>query len=149
MLIRSIIDREEISNFFKSINTDDTYIVPERVMIPADTFIPTLCEQQVWDLLVHQKRTASGPDDLPYWLWREFAHYLAPIITKILNNSICKQEVPHLWKIANVVAMQTMNTTGGIHPKWAHKLPSALHWFILIGWGGGGDFPPSILVTKL
>ena len=41
------------------------------------------------------------PDDLPYW--RDLAHHLAPIITKIFNNSICKQEDPHLWKIANVV----------------------------------------------
>ena len=103
----SIIDPQEINNFLQSINTDDTYVAPERMMIREDTYIPTVGEQDVWDLLVHQKRTVSGPDNLPYWLWRDFAHHLAPIITKIFNNSICKQEVPHLWKIADVVPIPT------------------------------------------
>ena len=72
-------------------------------MIPEDTYIPTVGAQDAWDLLVHQKGTASGPDNLPFWLWRDFAHHLAPITTKIFNNSICKQEVSHFWKIADVV----------------------------------------------
>ena len=78
-------------------------------MIPEDTYIPTVCEKDVWDLSVHQKRTASGPDNLPYWLQRDFAHHLAPLITKIFNNSICKQETPHLWKIADVVPIPKPN----------------------------------------
>ena len=31
-----------------------------------------------------------------------YADYLAPIITKIFNNSIKQQKVPRVWKLANV-----------------------------------------------
>ena len=52
--------------------------------------------------LLNQKRTAGGPDELPHWLWKDYAHQLAPIITKIFNCSIMHQSVPALWKTANV-----------------------------------------------
>ena len=49
--------------------------------------------------------TASGPDEIPYWLWRNYADYLAPIITKIFNNLIKQQKVPRQWKLGNVTLM--------------------------------------------
>ena len=52
--------------------------------------------------MMQQKSTASGPDGLPYWIWRDYAQYLAPIITKILNSSLSQQYVPLLWKLANI-----------------------------------------------
>ena len=45
---------------------------------------------------------ASGPDEFPYWLWRDYSHHLAPVITKIFNCSLRHQTVPSLWKLANV-----------------------------------------------
>ena len=52
--------------------------------------------------LRHQTRTASGPDEIPYWFWCDYADYLARIITNIFNNSIKQQKVPRVWKFANV-----------------------------------------------
>ena len=52
--------------------------------------------------MMQQKSTASGPDGLPYWIWRDYAQYLAPIITKILNSSLSQQYVPLMWKLANI-----------------------------------------------
>ncbi|EDO43664.1 predicted protein, partial [Nematostella vectensis] len=43
-----------------------------------------------------------GPDEFPYWLWRDYGHHLAPVITKIFNSSLKHQMVPSLWKLANV-----------------------------------------------
>lgn len=54
------------------------------------------------NLLSHQKQTASGPDEFPYWLWRDYSYHLAPVITKIFNCSLRRQTVPSLWKLANV-----------------------------------------------
>ena len=59
-------------------------------------------ECDVRNLLTHQKRTASGPDEFPYWLWRDYSHHLAPVITKVFNCSLKHQTVPFLWKLANV-----------------------------------------------
>ena len=75
---------------------------PEPVDIPEGTPVPEVDEYSVWRLLVHQKRTAPGPDELPYWLWRDYADYLAPVITNIFNSSLRQQYIPLLWKLANV-----------------------------------------------
>ena len=91
-----------INTYFQTINTDDEYEAPTRLQIPAGTRLPTVNECDVRNLLSHQKRTASGPDEFPYWLWRDYSHHLAPVITKIFNCSLRHQTVPSLWKLANV-----------------------------------------------
>ena len=52
--------------------------------------------------MMKQKRTSPGPDGLPYWLWKEYANYLAPVLTYVLNLSLHDQCVPSLWKLANI-----------------------------------------------
>ena len=48
------------------------------------------------------KCTAPGPDDLPFWIWMDYAYQLAPTITKVFNFSLIKQLPPRLWKLANI-----------------------------------------------
>ena len=52
--------------------------------------------------LMKQKRTAPGSDEIPYWIWRDYAPYLAPMVTKIVNLSLNQQHVPLIWKLANI-----------------------------------------------
>ena len=47
------------------------------------------------------KRTACGPDELPYWLFRDFAHDLAPAVTYVFNGSLRQHKVPFSWKMAD------------------------------------------------
>lgn len=101
-LVSSVIPPDVINTYFQTINTDDEYEAPTRLQIPAGTRLPTVNECDVRNLLSHQKRTASGPDEFPYWLWRDYSHHLAPVITKIFNCSLRHQTVPCLWKLANV-----------------------------------------------
>jgi hypothetical protein len=35
-------------------------------------------------------------------LWKDFAAYLAPVLTRLLNLSLEQQCVPNLWKLANL-----------------------------------------------
>ena len=35
--------------------------------------------------LMKQKRTAPGPDEIPYWIWKDYASYQAPMVMKIVN----------------------------------------------------------------
>lgn len=83
-----ILSPHEINSYFKSINTDDAYIAPEPVVIPESVDIPTIDEREVWNLLVQQKRTTGGRDNLPYWFWSDYAHHLVPVVTKIFNSSL-------------------------------------------------------------
>ncbi len=77
-------------------------ILDNTVPIPVDTRVPTIDEATVIRFLTKLKRTAPGPDGLPYWVWKDFAQLLAPIITKVFNLSIEQQCVPLMWKLANV-----------------------------------------------
>ena len=48
------------------------------------------------------KRTATGPDGPPFWFWKEYALELTPVITHILNVCVVSEQVPKIWKTANV-----------------------------------------------
>lgn len=82
-LVSSVISPEVINTYFQTINSDDAYEAPTRLQIPVGTRLPTVKEYDVRNLPTHQKRTSSGPDEFPYWLWRDYSHHLAPVITKI------------------------------------------------------------------
>ena len=48
---------------------------------------------------------ASGPDDIPNWVLKEYADILAVPIAVILNASFSEVSVPRLWKLADVPAL--------------------------------------------
>ena len=45
---------------------------------------------------------ASGPDDLPNWVLKEYADILAAPIAEILNTSFSECKVPRAWKTVDV-----------------------------------------------
>ena len=45
---------------------------------------------------------ASGPDELPNWVLKEYSDILAAPITVIMNSSFVECRVPRVWKIADV-----------------------------------------------
>ena len=90
------IDPKTINLYFLSINTDDQYYSPDVLSISDGTRIPTIVVLTVWKFLSTLKRTAPGPDGLPFWIWRDYAYQLAPTITKVFNSSLKKQLGPCL-----------------------------------------------------
>ena len=100
--VSSILNPSAMNQYFKEINTDPAYSIPQRTPIPPGTRFPALGVHTVQRFLAGQKRTAPCPDGLPHWMWRDFSHLLAPLITKLFNRSLQEQFVPCLWKLANV-----------------------------------------------
>ena len=100
--ISATIDPNVINTYFQNVNTDSQYIPPRLLTIPQETRIPKIDIQTVKSFMIKQKRTSPGPDGLPYWLWKEYANYLAPVLTYVLNLSLHDQCVPSLWKLANI-----------------------------------------------
>ena len=61
-----IIDPKIMNEHFQTINTDSDYVTPQLLHIPNGTRVPELSVQTVCKLLFNkQKRTTSGPDELP------------------------------------------------------------------------------------
>ena len=76
--------------------------MPELMPIPEGTRVPTIQEETVLEFSLKQERAASGPDKLPHWFWRDFACYLAPVMTKLFNCSLKNQVAPISWKLADL-----------------------------------------------
>ena len=100
--VSSVIDPGRMNEFFQKINTDTHYTTPVPLLIPEGTRIPTVDENSVKNIIINLNRTGPGPDGFPYWLWKDFASYLAPVLTRILNSSLEQQCVPTLWKLASL-----------------------------------------------
>ena len=100
--VSSILSPSVINRYFKEINTDSVYSIPQRIPIAPGTRIPALEVHTVQRFLARQKRTAPGPDWLPHWIWRDFSHLLALLITKQFNRSLQEQFFPCHWKLANI-----------------------------------------------
>ena len=107
--VSSLIDPNVINAYFQTINTDPNYSAPQLLEIPEGTRIPFLSIDIVYNFLRKQKRSSSGPDDLPYWFWKTYAAELAPAITEIFNASLKVGKVPEVWKRANIVPIPKEN----------------------------------------
>ena len=94
--VRFTIDPKTINLYFQSIKIDDQYSSPEVLSVPDGTRIPTIEAHTVWKFLSTLKRTAPGPEELPFWIWKDYAYQLGPTITKVFNFSLNKQLVPCL-----------------------------------------------------
>ena len=68
-LISSVIHPDTINEYFCSINTDPEYVAPALIDIPDDARIPEMPLHVVTHFLSKLKRTACGPDEIPYWLF--------------------------------------------------------------------------------
>ena len=58
--------------------------------------------KQLKNLDIHK---ASGPDEIPARLLKEYAPLIAPTLTKIFQNSIDQSTIPKDWKKANVTPL--------------------------------------------
>ena len=74
MSLLRLLNPDDVNHYFQLINTDPNYSVPSQVSIPEGTRIPVISEYTVQKFLLKLKRTSSGPDELPFWLWKDFAY---------------------------------------------------------------------------
>ena len=57
-----------------------------------------------------RKRQHAGPDCLPFWVWKENAVLLIPVIKLTLNFPLSTQTWPNAWKEANVLPLSKVDT---------------------------------------
>ena len=73
----------QLNDYFGELCYDDAYERPADVVVPEHVTVPEISKRQIWENLRKLKRTATGPDEIPSWIWREHAELLTPVIAHI------------------------------------------------------------------
>ena len=69
----------------------------------VDSDVPQLSNAIVYSMLLKVNPSKSSlPDEVPNWILKDYAEVVAMPVRIILNSSYIKQELPHIWKQANV-----------------------------------------------
>lgn len=55
-----------------------------------NTPAPQLSTFQVFFALSRTKRTATGPDGIPFWTWKDYAEIFTPVIENLWNLSVAR-----------------------------------------------------------
>ena len=82
--------------------SDNNYIRPLDVHIDPDVKAPTIPLELVWNTLSNLKKTATASDKIPFWLLKEHAELLTPVISYEWNLSLSTHSWPESWKRANI-----------------------------------------------
>ncbi len=100
---------ESINQFMVSVNEElprlegSHPIFHETGPLPADlTITVEEMERAPTSLKVNQ---ATGPDNIPAWVLRDFAHVLAKPLAAIFNSSLREGILPSAWKSVDVIPL--------------------------------------------
>ena len=78
------------------------YTAPTPLEIGEEVEIPTVSERVVWNTLQRIKKTATGPDAIPYTVWKDHAELVTPVVTWVWNLSLKTHTWPRSWKRSNI-----------------------------------------------
>ena len=101
---------EELNDYFAKVCFDDSYVSPNPVYVSDDITFLKFNEMEVFVALSNAKRTATGPDEIPFWIWKDYADVFAPVITTIWNDSLRNSEWPTSWREANIQPLPKVET---------------------------------------
>ena len=63
----------EMNDYFAELCWDSAYKQPTPAQFESGVQVPEISERQVWNCLQHLKKAATGPDLIPFWVWRDRA----------------------------------------------------------------------------
>ena len=106
-----------------------------RVSVEDDE--PITVTEELVEKKLHKLSTsrASGPDELPNWVLKEYSDILAAPITVIMNSSFVECRVPRVWKIADVPPIPKSRTICDYNKDLRSAVARG-------GAGGGGPVAP-------
>jgi hypothetical protein len=95
--------KENLNDYFGELCWGRDYEQPTLMEIDSITIkAPQFSITQVKNALLKIRKTATGPDEIPFWVWKENADVFAPVMTKIWNQSLSTSTWPTSWKIAHI-----------------------------------------------
>jgi len=102
-------DLDCINQHFARIATDPNYD-PEEITRMKSTISDITphsgditCEYKVFKILSALKKTSPGIDGVPYWVYKNCAIELAPVLTHLINKVVNNGTPPSAWLKALVI----------------------------------------------
>ena len=90
----------QLNDYFHKLCTDLNYIAPVDVVIGSEVLeIP---ERLVWKSLSNITQTVTDPDGIRFWVWKEHAEILTPILSHIWDLPLHTHTWPMSWKRSNI-----------------------------------------------
>ena len=83
---------------FVCLNVWTTISKTKPVQISVKVSVLEITERQVWNAVTKLKRTATGPDDIPFWVWKDYAELLTTVKTQVWNLPLSTRS----WMRANI-----------------------------------------------
>ena len=127
---------EEINRNFVNIATDPDYnsgnideIVTQGLLQCTDEQVTPLSEYEIYLTLRRIKKTSPGPDNIPYWVFRECAGEITSVITSLINASLTMGVVPLTWKqalVTPVLKVKKISDFTGFKDLWPISVTSIL-----------------------
>ena len=98
-----------MNGFFVSVCEDLPRLLSSHPIFDADEPLPAEFIISVTDAEVALEKVkvnkATGPDNIPPWVLKDFSHLLAALATAIFNSSLREGILPKLWKSATVIPL--------------------------------------------
>ena len=91
-----------MNDYFNKLCADLNYTAPVDVVIASEIEVSEIPERLVWKSLGNIKQTTTGPDSIPFWVWKEHAEILTPILGHIWNLSLRTHTWPISWERSNI-----------------------------------------------
>ena len=92
----------DLNMHYATISNDRNYSTPAKKST-ANENRQWFTEHDVHRAIQSLSRTATGPDEVPYWALRVGVDTLSRPITNLLNKSLNCTSVPSMWKTATIV----------------------------------------------
>ena len=94
---------DNLNDYFGNLCSDSKYIQPVPLEIDSNPpYPPQFNVTQVLIALSKIKRIATRSDHLPFWVWRDNADILAPVVARVWNLSLSSCTWPLSWKTAHI-----------------------------------------------
>ena len=90
----------QLNEYYNSISYRDNVEQTTNVSVYGD--LPELTVLHMYEALRSVRKTAAGPDGLPYWIYQRDAAFLADVVTYIFNKCIANSQFPSSWKISRI-----------------------------------------------
>jgi hypothetical protein len=113
---------EHLNTFFLSVNEDisslDINSIP--AFLPAEEPLPKISEIEVYRKLAKiNPYKASGPDNIPAPILKEFSIELSKPVARVFNVSLSEGDTPTTWKkseIIPIIKIQPVSEEGDLRP---------------------------------